>query len=581
MKYFLNCVPWSIWMVDLEKRLIFLNNKYEELFGVQFKDVEGKTNLEAFGFEIGNVYDRQIDECINQESTVVFEGVVRGDYVECFTFPIKDKDEIIVAIAGITVNVNHRKSHELELKKQKNLLRTIVDSLPYAIFYKDTESRFIGYNKTFEDYYNKRGITDIIGNSDLDIYGDKRIAESFIKQDQEVMQTKQQIRYEYSYQNNSLEKVIEENIKVPVINNEGQCFGLVGISRDITERKIIESKLRYFSEIDILTGLYNRYSFEEKIKELNSPEHLPLGIIMGDVNGLKLVNDTLGHFEGDELLRTISRILQESCEEKGLVFRWGGDEFIMLIPNCNELKCEEIISEIEDKCLEVECKFIQLSISLGEVVKYSIDEDIYHCIKRVEEKVYRHKLLQKKSIKSSIMDSLVKTLEEKNMETELHAERVVEYAQALGKQLEFKVDELDELTIAARLHDIGKIGVNEEILKKPSKLTDEEFEEIKQHPAIGYRIINSSIELGNIAKSVLTHHERWDGCGYPLGLKGLEIPLMARIICIGDAYDVMTHDRPYKKSMSREAAIEELKRCAGSQFDPYLVEQFILYLERN
>lgn len=581
MRYFLNSVPWAIWIVDFEKRIIFLNNKYEELFGVQFEDLEGKTNLEAFGTEIGTIYDRQIDECINQDSTIIFDGVVKGDYVECFTFPIKDKDGIIVGIAGVIININHLKFHELELEKQKNLLRTIVDSLPDAIFYKDTDSRFIGYNKTFEDYYKKRGITDIIGNSDLEIFGDKRIAESFLKQDQEVMQKKQQIRYEYSYQNNFLETVIEENIKVPVINDEGQCFGLVGISRDITERKIIESKLRYLSEIDILTGLYNRYSFEEKIKELNTPEHLPLGIIMGDVNGLKLVNDTLGHLEGDKLLKDISLILKESCEEKGLVFRWGGDEFIMLIPNCNELKCEEIMSEIGDKCLEAERKFIQLSISLGEVVKSRVDEDIYHCIKRVEEKVYRHKLLQKKSIKSSIMDSLAKTLEEKNMETELHTERVVEYAQALGKQLEFKVSELDELTIAARLHDIGKIGVNEDILLKPSKLTDEEFEEIKQHPEIGYRIINSSSELGNVAKCVLTHHERWDGYGYPLGLKGLEIPLMARIICIVDAYDVMTHDRPYKETMTRESAIEELKKCSGSQFDPYLVEQFILYLEQN
>ena len=310
------------------------------------------------------------------------------------------------------------------------------------------------------------------------------------------MLKKEQIHYEYSYKNETGDKVFEENIKIPVLNEEGHCFGVVGISRDITKRKTIESKLRYLSEIDMLTGLYNRYSFEEKIKELNSEEHLPLGIIMGDVNGLKLVNDTLGHLEGDELLKAIAKILREACEEKGLTFRWGGDEFMMLIPNCTEAHCEEIMAEIEQKCIEADSKLIQLSISLGEVVKFHRDQDIYQCIKRVEEKVYRHKLLQQKSLKSSLMNSLVKTLEEKNMETELHAERVVELSYELGKILDFKVAELDELVIAARLHDIGKIGVNEKILLKPDKLTDEEFEEIKRHPEIGYRIINSSSELG-------------------------------------------------------------------------------------
>lgn len=575
IKPFLDCMPWPMWIVDTEKKLQFLNHKYENLFDVKFSEIKGKTNQEAFGVETAEKYDRQIDECIKTKKLLILKGYIKESHVECYCFPINNEQDELIAVAGIIIDVNEQKAHEMEIQRQKNVLRTIIDSLPYSIFYKDTNSKYIGYNKAFEEFYNQRGISTIIGESDLEIYDDKDVARSFINQDQEVMNKKEQIHYEYSYRTETGDKIFEENIKIPVLNEEGHCFGVVGISRDITESKIIEAKLRYLSEVDMLTGLYNRYSFEEKIKELNSAQHLPLGIIMGDVNGLKLVNDTLGHLEGDELLKSISKILKEVCEEKGLAFRWGGDEFMLLIPNCTEAQCEEIMSEIEHKCMKADSKLIQLSISLGEVVKFHRDEDIYRCIKRVEEKVYRHKLLQKKSIKSSIMNSLVKTLEEKNMETELHTERVVELSYKLGKLLDFKVAELDELVIAARLHDIGKIGVNEKILLKPGKLTDEEFEEIKQHPEIGYRIINSSSELGNIAKCVLTHHERWDGKGYPLGLKELEIPLMARILCIVDAYDVMTHDRPYKKSMSKEEAILELRRCAGSQFDPYLVEKFI------
>ncbi|NRT30290.1 diguanylate cyclase (GGDEF)-like protein [Clostridium beijerinckii] len=210
-------------------------------------------------------------------------------------------------------------------------------------------------------------------------------------------------------------------------------WGLVGLSRDITERKILEERLRYLSEIDILTGLYNRYSFEEKIKELNHEQYLPLGIIMGDVNGLKIVNDTLGHLEGDNLLRSIAGVLKEICHPNGYVFRWGGDEFIILIPNCDESKCEKVIRKITKKCEQSDYKFMQLSIALGEGIKYSLQEDIYDCINKVEEKVYRQKLLEKKSIRSSIMDSLKKSLEEKNMETNEHTERVTKYALEIGK----------------------------------------------------------------------------------------------------------------------------------------------------
>lgn len=395
------------------------------------------------------------------------------------------------------------------------------------------------------------------------------------------MVTKKATYFEHRIQNENGREIVEENVKIPVVDKDGQVWGLVGLSRDITERKILEERLRYLSEIDILTGLYNRYSFEEKIKELNHEQYLPLGIIMGDVNGLKIVNDTLGHLEGDNLLRSIAGVLKEICHPNGYVFRWGGDEFIILIPNCDESKCEKVIRKITKKCEQADYKFMQLSIALGEGIKYSLQEDIYDCINKVEEKVYRQKLLEKKSIRSSIMDSLKKSLEEKNMETNEHTERVTKYALEIGKKLRLKISELDELALVASLHDIGKIGVNEDILLKPGKLTKEEFEIMKTHTEKGYRIINASSELGNVAKCVLTHHEKWDGNGYPLGLAGEEIPLMARIINVADSYDVMTNDRVYKKAICKEDAIKELKRCSGTQFDPQIVKCFTDYLKNK
>ena len=580
-KLFLENIPWPVWIEDTECRVIFLNKHYEDMYDIRLKDVMGKNNTEVFGIENSIVYDACIKECIQKRQVVILESVINGDWIKCYTFPLENKEKEVKAVAGIIIDINDRKEREKELEKQKNILRTIIDAVPETIFYKDNEGRFIGYNKNFEEFYNSRGVTDIIGKCDLEIYDDNEVAQTFEQQDKEIMSTKEAKYFQYSIEDEEGNTIVEENVKIPVIDDNGDVWGIVGLSRDITERKNLEDRLRYLSQIDMLTGLYNRYSFEEKIKELNDEEHMPLGIIMGDVNGLKLVNDTLGHLEGDKMLKDISNILKEACSKSGFVFRWGGDEFIILAPNCDEAKCEQIIANIISKCKKSEQKFIQLSIALGQVVRYSLKEDIYDCIKKVEEKVYRQKLLQKKSIKSSILDSLKKSLEEKNMETSDHTERVVKYALAIGKKLDFKTSDLDELVLVANVHDIGKIGISEEILLKPGKLTDEEFEIMKTHSEKGYRIINASSELHNVAKCVLTHHEKWDGSGYPLGLKGEEIPLISRIISVVDSYDVMTHNRIYKKAMSKEEAMKELKKCSGTQFDPHIVNCFIEYLNEN
>lgn len=155
------------------------------------------------------------------------------------------------------------------------------------------------------------------------------------------------------------------------------------------------------------------------------------------------------------------------------------------------------------------------------------------------------------------------------------------YARAIGKKLELKTSQMDELLLAARLHDIGKIAIDEDILLKPGKLTKEEFEVMKTHAEKGYRIINAASELVNVAKCVLAHHERWDGGGYPLGIAGEKIPLFSRIISVADSFDVMTQERVYKKAMTKEEAVKELLRCSGTQFDPYIVKIFIDYLTDN
>lgn len=580
-KLFLEYIPWPTWIETIDSEIIFLNPAYEDVYQVRLSDVKGKTNREAFSKEIAENYDSAIKKCLEKKEPLICEACVREAFLECHMFPIFNSAGEIGAIAGIILDITSKKEKELEVENQKGILRTIIDALPEAIFYKDKDSKFLGYNKAFEDYYTDLDIHDIIGHTDLEIYPDKEVAEEFIANDQEVMRSKKAKHFEQTIREDNEQIRVEENIKIPVLGANGEAWGVVGLSRNITRQKALEDKLRYLSQIDILTGLYNRHSFEEKIKLLNKERYLPLGIIMGDVNGLKLVNDTLGHLEGDDLLKDMAKVLKDTCSTKGDVFRWGGDEFMVLLPCCNEAQCERVVDEINLACKAYDKNLIQLSISLGSGIKTSLEENIYACIRKVEEKVYRQKLLKEKSMKSSILDTLKKSLEEKNMETTEHTDRVVEYAVAVGKMMGFKIAELDELTLAAELHDIGKIAVPEELLLKPGRLTEEEFELLKTHTEKGYRIIQASGELSNVAKSVLTHHERWDGKGYPLGLKGEEIPLMARIINVVDAYDVMMTERPYKRAMTHQEAMEELQKCMGTQFDPEVVQKFVTYLNNQ
>jgi len=189
--------------------------------------------------------------------------------------------------------------------------------------------------------------------------------------------------------------------------------------------------------------------------------------------------------------------------------------------------------------------------------------------------MYRRKLLESKSLRSAIVSSLKEALFERSNETEGHAERIWHLCHQMGRSLGLSESQLDDLRLLSLLHDVGKIAIRDGILLKPGALEPHEWVEMKKHPETGYRIAQSVYELASIAEYILSHHERWDGTGYPMGLVGKHIPLPSRILAVADAYDVMTNLRPYKEPMSHDEAIEEIKRCSGTQFDPAIVRSFL------
>lgn len=559
----LDSMIYAIWVRDIDGKIVYCNNKFK-----QYCEEEGKSIEEVEEKEKDNAIELMNN--INEKRFVRFS---KDKYLEWNLSVLKDNNENTVGLVGCIKDITEGVLKEKELIEQKNILSTIINTIPDVIFYKDINSRYLGGNKVFANNINMPN-GEFVGKTDIEIHPKSPEAKKFADVDKEIMKSKKnEVNFNKLYING--EESLWECTKAPIINEHNKVCGLVGVSRDVTERKRLEEKLRELSYKDKLTGLYNRTYFDEQIEVLNDEKFLPLSMIVGDVNGLKIVNDTLGHLEGDKFIIAITKIIKNTSPEEALIFRWGGDEIIILIPNKTELEAEKLVKMIQEEIAKSTYKPIPLSISLGVSSRDNLEKDIDTMLMEAENKVYRKKLLQNNSNRNGLIESLQKTLEEKNMETKEHTARLVKYASIIGKELALRDWEIDELKLLATLHDIGKIGVPEKILMKSGPLTDEEMDIMKSHTEKGYRIVQVSPYIAHVAKGVLTHHERWDGKGYPLGLKGKDIPFLSRIISVLDSYDAMTNDRVYKRGISRNEAIEELKRCSGTQFDPTIVDIFI------
>ncbi|MBD3245530.1 MAG: diguanylate cyclase [Candidatus Omnitrophica bacterium] len=347
-----------------------------------------------------------------------------------------------------------------------------------------------------------------------------------------------------------------------------------------------EENFKSLSVHDSLTGFFNRFYYETQMNLMNKDlsRYRPLSIMCIDVDGLKLINDTLGHQSGDFLLKETAAIIARVFRKVDMITRVGGDEFCVLLPgtpfeavNDKRSRLYQLVEEYNLRNPEI-C----ISVSIGvSTAAHEEDRDVFEVFRRADDNMYEHKLIQKKSRKSKIVDFLLSALSYRDFVVQGHAERLAYLSGVLADRMDLPVEQKANLILLARLHDVGKIGVPEQVLMKKGPLSSKEHQIIKNHPEIGRNFALRSKELTHISEFIYHHHEAWDGSGYPAGLKGRQIPQECRILAIVDAYDAMTNERPYRKALSHEEAVKELSRLRGVQFDPEILTIFLEVVERE
>lgn len=588
----LGSIMSGYWDRDLVNDTAYYSPSYKAMFGYEDHELENKADLWKDLIHEDDLersmmmYDKHVSSL---GQTSMYHEVRYKHKDGSIVWVIKsgqvakwDENNKPVRLVGCIINITKQKKLENALREEGNLFQTTLHSIADGVVSIDRKGIIQVFNQSAEEISGFSSY-EVIGRNILDLLHlvDENNNEEITCTIEDFIDIENFSRDDLSITIKSGEIVPIEYSISQIINSSGKIDGAVMVFRDIREKKDRLNKISFLSNHDQLTGLYNRYYYEEQVENMMKEENLPLTLAIMDVNGLKLTNDAFGHLMGDRLLTTLGEVLKGQCREKDMIFRVGGDEFVIMMPNTTEEEGKEVFTSIYRSLEKVKLEKIVISVSIGWATSTNKIEDMDDIYTKAEEYMYRKKIAEGQSMRSRTVQVIVDTLNEKNMRERIHSQNVSKISRKIAEIMNFEPEVVKEIELAGLLHDIGKIAIDENILNKNGILTESEYNQIKRHPECGYQIMKSVDAYSKLADYILSHHERWDGMGYPRGLSGESIPLIARIITVADAYEAMTTDRTYRDAISHEEALVEMKRCSGTQFDPLVVDTFNNYFKEG
>lgn len=494
--------------------------------------------------------------------------------VEVSVSTIKGKERTLIHFIR---DITERKQLESYFLIEKDLFKNTIHSAADAVISTDSYGRVVIMNnmaETFTGWSQEeakgRPLEEVLHIHDSHGNHFSNIARESMKSRNKV-----ELVEDYRLLTKGKGEVFIELSAAPITGSENEIIGAVVLFKDITRRREEMKNIEDLSYKDALTGLFNRRYLNEAVKSINDNLSLPLTVMVVDVNGLKLTNDAFGHATGDKLLKEVATIIREVTRQEDVICRTGGDEFILLLPNSDRAQAKALKDRVVSLASRTKVDSLTVSLAIGYSVMRRADEDFDDVFTEADNNMYRNKLRYGQTIKRKAIDKLLNKLNRKNHDMYQHNKEVAHYAEKIGLSIGLNENEIEDLRQAARLHDIGKVMVPKDILQKAGKLSEKETNQIRKHSEIGYQLLKEVDDYKHLAETVLSHHEWYNGAGYPRRLKGEEIPLLSRIIAVADAYETMTGVRGYRTSISRDEAVTELLSCAGTQFDPDIVEVFV------